>query len=510
MHPGEHATQDPHRVAVVMAESGATLSYSELEASANKLARLLRDRGLSRGSHLAILLDNNFHYYEVIWAALRMGVYVTPINWHLGANEVGYILEDCGAEAFVTGAKFAELVSKLDQYMSSVTTKLVLEGSIDGFESFEAAVAPMDHAPLVDPSNGAIMFYSSGTTGRPKGIKPPLNEDEYGTAAGMEILLSFLYGFTEQSRYLVPAPLYHAAPLAWSLGAQRLGCTVVVMEQFTPEGALGVIERLRVTHAQFVPTHFVRMLKLANETRTRFDHSTLELVIHAAAPCPVEVKQQMMAWWGPIIWEYYAGSEGNGYCSASPQEWLDHPGTVGRSIRGTVHVVSEEGDEVAVGETGQIWFDSGAVFEYHNDEAKTKSAFNEAGWSTLGDVGHLDAENFLFLTDRISHMIISGGVNIYPQEIENLLVMHPSVADVAVIGVPDEDLGEAVKAVVQLAPGIAGSEQLAQQIIEYSRANLAKFKCPRTVDFVDELPRLPSGKLLKRQLRQKYWPATAS
>jgi len=488
-----------------MVGSGAITTYRELEDSANRFAHLMRERGVNRGDHIALMLDNDPRYYEVIWGALRSGIYVTPINWHLGAEEAGYIVEDCGASAFICSTRFAAVAEQVEARLSKVNTKLAINGPIAGFEPYEDAIESMPTAPIDDESNGQIMFYSSGTTGRPKGIKRDLGDDPYGGPTALEMALGILYSVTEQSQYLVPAPLYHAAPLAWSTSAQRLGATVVVMEQFDAAATLAAIEKHHVTHAQFVPTHFVRMLKLPEDERARYDVSSLSMVVHAAAPCPIEVKRAMMAWWGPIIFEYYAGSEGNGYCSASPEEWLAHPGTVGRPINGTVHVLGEDGEEMPVGETGQIWFNAGAIFEYHNDAEKTASAFNSAGWSTLGDVGYLDADGFVYLTDRISHMIISGGVNIYPQEVENLLAMHPFVTDVAVIGVPDEDFGEAVKAVVQLAPGVAPNDDTAAQIISYCQAHLAKFKCPRTVDFIDEMPRLPSGKLLKRQLRQRYW-----
>jgi acyl-CoA synthetase (AMP-forming)/AMP-acid ligase II len=488
-----------------MASTGRAITYREMEESANRFARLLRQRGLQRGDHVAVMLDNDPHYLEVVWGALRSGVYVTPINWHLGPGEVGYIVEDCEASVLVTSSRFAANATQLAQRLGRVHTRLSMDGPFDGFEDYEASVRELDGGPVPDETCGAVMFYSSGTTGRPKGIKPPLGDEPYGAPVGMEMLLDGLYGVTEESRYLVPAPLYHAAPLVWSLAVHRLGGTVIVMDRFDAVETLADIEKYRVTHAQFVPTHFIRMLKLPEDERRRHDLSSLCMAVHAAAPCPVEVKRAMLDWWGPIIYEYYAGSESNGYCSASPEEWLEHPGTAGRSILGSVHAVREDGQEAAVGEVGQLWFDGGAVFEYHNDPDKTAEAFNTQGWSTLGDVGYLDEDGFVYLTDRTSHMIISGGVNIYPQEVENLLAMHPAIFDVAVIGVPDEDFGEAVKAVVQLAPGYSGDEATAQEIITYCQANLAKFKCPRSVDFMDELPRLPSGKLLKRKLRQRYW-----
>jgi acyl-CoA synthetase (AMP-forming)/AMP-acid ligase II len=505
MHPGVHASQRPDAPAVVMGDDRTVVTFRELESRANRLAHLLRSRGLRQGDHLAVLLENSPRYFEVVWAGLRAGLYVTPINWHLGPDETGYIIEDCEADALVTSSAFADLVGKLDPYLAKVATRLAVDGGIANFEPYDDAVAGQPGKPIPDESEGAYMFYSSGTTGRPKGIKPPLLSLPFGTGSMLEPMLTHLYGVDDTAVYLCPAPLYHAAPIGWSIAVQRLGGTVVVMERFDAEQALALIERERVTHVQFVPTHFVRMLKLPADVRARYDVSSLRSVVHAAAPCSVEVKEQMLDWLGPKIHEYYSGSEGSGFCAIGPDEWRAHPGSVGRPMIGTVHIVGEDGVEQPAGEVGQIWFESPAVFEYHNDPEKTAEAFNEHGWSTLGDVGYVDADGYVYLTDRVSHMIISGGVNIYPQEIENVLALHPAVADVAVIGVPDAEMGESVKAVVQAADPSAASEELGQELIGYCRERLAGFKCPRSVDFVDELPRLPTGKLLKRVLRDEYW-----
>jgi acyl-CoA synthetase (AMP-forming)/AMP-acid ligase II len=502
--PGDEAQAHPDKPAVTMAEGGQVVTFAELEARSNQLAHLLRSRGLGPGSHLAVLLPNHHRYHEVCWAGQRSGLYFTPINWHLGPAEAGYIISDCGAQALVTSSALSDLVGQLDEYLTAVTTRLVVDGALPGFEDYEQALAGQPTVPIADESEGSYMFYSSGTTGRPKGIKPPLTGAPYGTGTTLDPLLSGVYGFSSDTRYLCPAPLYHAAPLGWSLGTQRLGGRVVVMERFDALEALRLIEAHRITHVQFVPTHFIRMLKLTDEERQRYDLSSLQTVVHAAAPCPVEVKRQMLEWWGPIIYEYYAGSEGNGFCAIGPEEWLAHPGSVGRNLRGTVHILGEDGDELGRGEIGQIWFEGPTRFEYHNDPVKTASAWNDRGWSTLGDVGYLAEDDYLFLTDRVSHMIISGGVNIYPQEVEDVLVLHPAVTDVAVIGVPDPEMGEAVKAVVQLAHPDDASDALAAELIAFCRDRLAHFKCPRTVDFVDELPRLPTGKLLKRVLRDRY------
>jgi long-chain acyl-CoA synthetase len=390
MKPGVYASSKPDSPAVIMADSGTVVTYAELESASSRLANLLRSRGLQVGDHVAVLLDNDPQYFEVVWAAIRAGLYVTPINWHLGPQEAGYIIGDCGAKALVTTARFAELVEALQPYLENVSTRLVIGGDLPGFERYEEAVAGQPDTPLTDETEGIYMFYSSGTTGRPKGIKPPLTGAPFGTGTMIEPLLKGFYGFGEDTVYLCPAPLYHAAPLGWSLGTQRMGGAVVVMERFDAALALELVERHRITHAQFVPTHFVRMLKLPEEQRRAFDLSSLQVVVHAAAPCPVEVKRQMIDWLGPIVYEFYAGSEGNGFCAVSPEEWLSHPGTVGRPLIGVVHILGEDGEELGPDEIGQIWFESPTRFEYHNDPAKTAEAFNEHGWSTLGDVGYLD------------------------------------------------------------------------------------------------------------------------
>jgi long-chain acyl-CoA synthetase len=507
MQPGDHVATKGDTPAVVMAGSGAVVTFAELDERSMRLAQLLHAAGLRPGDHLAILLENHARYFEVFWGAMRAGLYITPINWHLNAEEAGYIVEDCEAAAVVTSTALRDVAVGMEPHLGNVKTRLVIDGELDGWVGYEAAIAEYPAERLDDEREGSFMFYSSGTTGRPKGIKAPLSGAAYGEAVQpLLMMMEMLFGFSSDSVYLCPAPLYHAAPLGWSTAVQRVGGTVVVMESFDAAGALAAIERHRVTQAQFVPTHFVRMLKLDEAERTKYDLSNLTMVVHAAAPCPVEVKQQMLDWWGPIIHEYYAGSEGNGFCYVGPDDWLTHPGTVGKPMMGTMHILDEDGNELPHGEDGQIWFDAGVVFEYHNDAEKTKDAFNDKGWSSLGDIGHVDDDGFVYLTDRASHMIISGGVNIYPQEVENELALHPAVLDVAVIGVPNDDFGEEVKAVVVAVDPAAATPELGEELIAYCRERLAKYKCPVTVDFVDSLPRLPTGKLLKRELRLQYWP----
>jgi long-chain acyl-CoA synthetase len=486
-------------VAVIAGDTGDHLTYGGLEARSNQVAHALRAAGLRTGDHVALVIGNRPEFYEVVWGALRSGLYVTPINWHLSGDEVRYIVEDCGASALIVDTDCAKAVDGLDR-SARAGLRLAVGGPVDGFASYEDTLASFPSEPIDDECEGQWMFYSSGTTGKPKGIKPPVIGRPLGESTSFAMLVGGLYGVTEDSVYLSPAPLYHAAPAGWSTTVQRLGGTVVVMERFDAEQCLALIERYRVTHVQFVPTHLIRLLKLPEETRRRYDLSSLQYVVHAAAPCPPEVKRAIIEWLGPRVYEYYSGSEGAGFCAIDSEEWLAHPGSVGRSMTGTVHIVDEAGNEQPCGDAGQVWFETASRFEYHGDEEKTASAFNDRGWATLGDVGRVDEDGYLYLTDRVSNMIISGGVNIYPREIEDVLVVHPGVRDVVVIGVPDPEMGESVRAVVEPADPDADEEELAQELRELCRARVAHFKCPTSFAFMDELPRLPSGKLAKRML----------
>ncbi|HET6811278.1 MAG TPA: AMP-binding protein, partial [Acidimicrobiales bacterium] len=374
------------------------------------------------------------------------------------------------------------------------------------FESYEEAVGRFPAEPVADEQLGAALLYSSGTTGRPKGILRPLPEDPPGTPLPVMQFVRLLFGMREGMVYLSPAPLYHSAPQASVAVALRMGSTAVVMEHFDPEQYLAMVERYRVTHSQVVPTMFSRLLKLPEEVRRRYDVSSLESVVHAAAPCPVPVKEAMIDWWGPILLEYYGATEANGFTFCNSEEWLAHKGTVGRCVLGELLILDDEGNELPPGREGTVWFRGATNFEYFNDPAKTAESRDASGTaSTVGDVGRVDDDGFLYLTDRKTYMIISGGVNIYPQETENLLVTHPQVLDAAVIGVPNDDLGEEVKAVVQPAPGVDPGPELERELMAFCRDHLAHFKCPRSIDFTDELPRLPTGKLYKRLLRDRYW-----
>jgi len=485
-----------------MGASGEVLTYRQLDDASNRVARLLRAAGLVRGDHLAVLLTNRREWYEVVWGALRAGLYVTPVNWHLTAAEAGYIVADCGAKALVVDADLADTVAAIDAAdLGRVSTRLAVGGEVAGFDAYEAAAAAQPASPIDDQAEGSWMFYSSGTTGRPKGVKPPPpSEGPLGAPTKFGRLLSGLYRVTPDTVYLSPAPLYHAGPAGWTTMVQRFGGTAVVMERFDPEDWLAQVERYRVTHSQLVPTHMVRLLKLPPPVRQRYDLSSLQLLVHAAAPCPPEVKRATIEWLGPIVYEFYSGSEGAGFCAIGPEEALTHPGSVGRSLLGAVHIVDDDGHELGVEEEGQVWFESANRFEYHGDPTKTAAAWNDRGWSTLGDIGHLDADGYLYLTDRVANTIISGGVNIYPREAEDVLIGHPAVLDVGVIGLPDPEMGQRVVAYVQLVPGAAAGDELAGDLVAWCRERLTHYKCPTEVRFVDTLPRLPTGKLLKRNL----------
>ncbi len=504
MHPGIWAEQSPDKVAYVMAGSGFEVTYGELEARANQGAQLFRSLGLKRGDHIAILLENHPRFLQIAWAAQRAGLYYTAISWRLQEDEVAYIVGNCEAKLFITSHARRDVVSSLVERLEGVEHCYMLDDVIDGFEAWEAAIAEQPETMIDDPSEGTPMLYSSGTTGYPKGIKKPLSEEPYGADVGPN-LAGLLWQMDENSTYISPAPLYHAAPLNFVMGAIRHGTKIVVMEHFHEVEALAAIEKYKVTHGQWVPTMFVRMLKLPAEERMKYDVSTLVCAVHAAAPCPVPVKEQMIDWWGPILCEYYAGTEANGFTHINSHEWLTHKGSVGKSLVGELHICDDEGEEVPTGETGTVFFGGGGEFEYYNDEEKTRSSRHAKGWSTLGDVGYVDEEGYLYLTDRKNFMIISGGVNIYPQEAENILITHDDVVDVAVFGVPNADFGEEVKAVVQPRDmGLAGPE-LELALIEYCRERLSHVKCPRSIDFREELPRHPTGKLYKRLLKDEYW-----
>lgn len=508
MYPGIHAQTNPHHPAVVMAGSGRTVTYGQLEDESSRLASALHARGLRKGDVVAVLADNAPEVFSILWAALRSGLYITPVNRNLTAGEVAYIVGDSGAKVLFASAALDDLAVAVAAEVAPESL-VAFGGSVEGFESYADLLASAGDA-LEDRPRGADMMYSSGTTGRPKGVKSrmlPIQVDEPGDPITGLLAMAFKVG--PQDVYLQPAPIYHAAPLKYAGAVQALGGTVVMLEKFDAEAALQAIQDHQVTVAQFVPTMFVRMLQLPEAVRTSYDHSSLRLAIHAAAPCPPDVKRAMIEWWGPIVFEYYGSTEQHGVTLTSSPEWLQKPGTVGKAMIGIAHVCDDEGNELPAGEVGSVYFERDELpFEYHNDPEKTAAAIHpqHGTWTTVGDLGYLDEDGYLFLTDRKSFVIISGGVNIYPQEIENLLTMHDKIFDVAVIGVPDDEMGQAVKAVVQLKEGVEPGPDVEQEIIDFVRSEIATFKAPRSVDFVDSLPRTPTGKLVKRELTRRYEP----
>jgi long-chain acyl-CoA synthetase len=508
MYPGVHAVTTPDKPALIMAGSGEVLTYRELDERSLRLANALRAAGLSKGDVVAVLSDNNLHAYEVYWAGVRSGLYVCAVNSHLQPDEVAYIVNDSGASALVVSAGLGALPEQVAELTSEVRVRLAYGGPVAGYGDYEEALATASaEVPAVQPC-GADLLYSSGTTGRPKGIRPELPDRQVHEPGNILVdLLRGFYGFDEDTVYLSPAPVYHAAPLRYCAAVHAIGGTVVMMERFEPEQALRAIERYEVTHSQWVPTMFVRMLKLDEQTRHRYDLSSHRNAVHAAAPCPIEVKRAMIEWWGPILQEYYSSTEGIGMTMIDSAQWLEKPGSVGRPLLGIVRVCDEAGDELPAGEVGTVFFEREEIeFEYLGDPEKTRSAKHPGhlNWATTGDLGYLDEDGYLFLTDRKAFMIISGGVNIYPQEVEDVLALHPSILDVAVFGVPDPEMGEAVKAVVLPAPGARPGPELERQIIDHARERVAHYKVPRSVDFVDEMPRTPTGKLVKGKLKARY------
>ena len=505
MHPSVHAETHPHKPAIVMAGSGVTVTFGELDQRSNQGAHLFRSLGLNTGDCLAVLMENSATYFEIVWAAQRSGLYFACISTKLTPGEVAYILEDSKAKILIASPGLAAVA--VEAAGKAGIPGFCADGDIPGFTPFEAARAGMPATRIADESAGVDMLYSSGTTGRPKGVKIALSGAPIDADNSLRALVQGLYGINQSTTYLSPAPLYHAAPLRWCMTLQKLGATTIIMERFDPETFLANVQTHRVTAVQMVPTMFVRLLKLPQDVRARYDVSSLEAVIHAAAPCPIPIKEQMIEWWGPIIYEYYAGTEGNGFCSISAPEWLAHRGSVGKALLGALKICDETGAELPPGEAGAIYFADGSQFEYHNDPKKTAESRHPANptWSTLGDVGYVDADGYLYLTDRKAFMIITGGVNVYPQEIENLLVTHPKVGDAAVFGVPNDDFGEEVKAVIQPLHWSDAGPDLAEELLAFCRANLSHIKCPRSIDFLEELPRHPTGKLYKRLLRDQYW-----
>ncbi len=529
MRPDDHAERAPDSTAVVVPATGQRISYRAMVDQSRRLANVLRSRGLEPGDHVAILMTNVPEYFEVVWAARRAGYFYTAINWHLTPGEVRYMLENSESKALIVSADLADLASQAAAGLPGLRLRLLVGPApantvpantvpantgtdSSGWDNYAATVAGEGTAPLGPELEGQAMLYSSGTTGRPKGIVHAKIDvaRRFGDVKG-DILWVNRYGLGPDTVTLNVGPLYHAAPLVSAMSTHRHGGTVVLPPKFDAEQTLQAIERYGVTYAQFVPTMFIRLLRLPEEVRRRYDVSSLRAVAHSAAPCPVEVKRRMIEWFGPVISEYYSATEAAGHVSIRSEEWLEHPGSVGRAAPGSVAITDDTGRELLPGEDGVIWFTRPAnKFSYHGDPGKSAAMYNDKGWAKMGDIGHLDPDGYLFITGRSDHTIISGGVNIYPREIEDLLIEHPAVDDVAVIGVPDDEYGESVKAVVTLRDGYAGGPGLERDIIDWTRARLAHYKCPTSVTFVDSLPRSVAGKMMKHRLIEQLKQASCT
>jgi long-chain acyl-CoA synthetase len=508
MYARQHAENHPDKPAIIMGTTGECVTFAEFEARANRVAHLLRAAGLKRGDHIAVFMENSIRMLEIEGGAERTGLYYTLINTYLAPDEVAYILTNSRSRLLVSSQARRPVAQAAAAKCPGLERMLMTGGddAPEGWESYEEAIAQYSTDPVPDEALGAAMLYSSGTTGQPKGILRELPTIAPSEPLPVMDFVRAMFGFRPGMTYLNPAPLYHSAPQASVSASLRLGATTVVMDHFDAQQWLALVERHGVTNCQMVPVMFSRLLRLPEDIRTGYDTSSLECIVHAAAPCPVHVKQAVIDWLGPIITEYYGATEGHGFTFCDSEQWLAHPGTVGRPILGELMILDDDGKPCPTGVDGTIWFRGATAFQYFDDPAKTAESRSADGMaSSVGDVGHVDEDGYLYLTDRRTYMIISGGVNIYPQETENLLAGHPAVLDVAVIGVPNEDLGEEVKAVIQLADPASASPELAQELIGYCRDRLAHFKCPRTVDFVAELPRHPTGKLYKRLLRDAYW-----
>ncbi|NRA03236.1 MAG: AMP-binding protein [Myxococcales bacterium] len=501
------AREDPERYAI-RCEPHFDLTFSELNERANRLASTLYAQGLQSGDAVALVCSNRPEYADVWAACARAGFRLTTINWHLGADEIAYIADNCEARALIGDFVFANALAEAATRSPKAGVRLALGGSIEGFEPYEAALEAGSPDDLELPVQGSTMLYTSGTTGRPKGV---YRRQTPVARAGLFIEILKTAGFDPPNDVcLCTGPLYHAAPLAFNLSVPiNAGTGVVLMDQWDAEETLRLIDRYRVTHTHMVATMFHRLIGLPEEVKRGYDTSSLRYVIHGAAPTPVHVKQAMIEWLGPVVYEYYAATEGGG-TYITPEEWLEKPGSVGRAVPGQVIEVRDDLGEraLAPNEVGAVYFKAPEVgrFEYFKDRDKTSSAYSPDGaFFTLRDVGYFDEDGYLFLTGRTAELIISGGVNIYPAEVDAVLLMHPDVADVAAVGVPSEEWGEEVKAVVLPKDPAAAGERLAGELVEFCRARLAHYKCPRSVDFVADLPRHDTGKIYRRLVREPYW-----
>jgi len=502
-HPRHWATVSPGRAALVFGASGRVVTYGELDANSSRCAQVMRGAGLLRGAHVAMLIENHPAFLEIAWAAHNAGLYFTPISWRFQLDEIAFILQDCGAEVLFASAQQRHMLPELKARVPGLRC-FVIGDIVEGCESYEQAITACPAEPLRDESRGSDMVYSSGSTGRPKGVKQKLVDTGIDGPSAMFAVYAQRYDWGTHTIYLMPAPLYHSGPLRFAMTMQHVGATLIVMERFDASAALSLIARHCVTDAHLVPTMLARILKLPERERRSADLSSLKRIIHGAGPCAPEIKRAMIDWVGPILEESYGGTEGNGLTMISSAEWLAHPGSVGRPFVGSVHIVDAQGNELPAGEQGLVYFSGGPRFEYHGQPDKTREAYDDHGRSTLGDIGYVDADGYLYLTDRKNNLVVTGGVNVFPQEVENVLITHPKVYDVAVFGVPDFDLGERIMAVVQPLDMRSADPALADELIAYCRERLARYKAPQSIDFRAELPRHDTGKIYTRLLKNEY------
>lgn len=503
MHPFIHSTATPDKPAVIVGD--ATLTYAELDTFSRRLAAALFATGIARGDTIAIMTPNCTSFFVIAWAAQRSGLYYVPLGYHLRASEIAYVLADSGAKAFFVADKFAmQALEALAALKEKAPALLVGVGSrLADMPCFGEMIATQ-RQPLSGDVEGGDLLYTSGTTGRPKGVKRALDFAPLGSDVRRVTRLRELFEMDQDTVFYTPAPVYHAAPLRFAMTVLRLGGTLVLTERFDPETALHVLVDHRVTHSQWVPTMFVRLLRLSDEQRAAYHAPAHRKAIHSGAPCSAQVKRGMIDWWGPILHEYYSGTESVGFTHVTSQEWLRHPGTVGRPWGCQIHVLGEDDIELAPGEIGNIYFEGKSGLSYHNDAEKTRQAHSRQGWATMGDIGHVNEDGYLFLSDRKNFVIVSGGVNIYPKEIEETIEANPDVFEAAVFGLPDPEYGEIVQAVVQLHEDCEASPDLAAALFAAVKAKLASYKCPKYLAFEKDFPRLPNGKLQKHVLRDRY------
>ena len=504
-HPSYWAEHTPDKPALVLVDDGAVLTYRQLVARSARAAGFYVDLGVREGETVAFLIENQIRYAELAWAAKNSGLRYVAVSTHLNAADAAYIIEDCGAKLLVTSSRLAPLATEVSALLKSDCRLAMVDGAAPGFEDYDARLDDCQPVSFESRRRGASMLYSSGTTGRPKGVKTTIADVPPTTPPHRFALIVEQFDFNNQSVFINPGPFYHAGPLRFMMTIHRCGGTVIGFRKFDPEVMLRAIENYRGTHGFFVPTMFRRMLGLDDAIRKDIDLSSMKHAIHAAAPCPIDLKRAMIDWWGPVIDELYSGTESVGHTFITSEEWLRHPGAVGRAASNCqIRIVDEDGAELPTGVPGRIEMANGMEVEYYGAAANAR-LYTDDGYASLGDIGYLDEDGYLYLTDRESHMIIVGGVNIYPQEAENTLLKHPLIADVAVIGVPNKDMGEEVKAIVELEPSACRNGDLQQELIDFCRERLSLMKCPRTIDFVERLPRNDLGKLAKHKLRERYW-----